>query len=409
MENHKIFEIALGEISPWFIHKIELLTSESGQEELHVVLDFPRGSEFKDEDGVLCKAWDTQYHTWRHLNFFQYKCYIHAWVPRIKNSKGKVTKVKVPWSEQNQGFTFMMEEYIMQLIKYEMNVSAVAKTLKVYPQRIWHVFNRVVNRAVDATPLGEIESVGIDETSKRKGHDYITVGVNLDTGKVFKVVEGKDAKAVSHLADHLIKKGSHPLNIKEVCIDMSPAFISGVTTSFQAAQVSFDRFHVVKEVNKAMDTLRKQERAECTLLKGQKYTLLRNPEKLSAKKMKELQDLLQLYPKIGEGYRLKTLFKEAWGFNDHEQAVVFLEDWCKQALNSGIFPFQAVVKTIKAHWSGILRAIQTRITNGIMEGINSKIQLAKKRARGYRNLNNFINMIYFLCGDLKFSYPRVFT
>ncbi len=404
MENHKVFEIALGEISPWFIDKIELVTSESGEEELHIELDFPRGSIFRDEEGELCKAWDTHYHTWQHLNFFQYRCFVHAWVPRIKDSKGRIKKIKVPWAEQNQGFTLKLEEHIMTLIRYEMNISAVAKMVKVYPQRIWHVFNRLVKQAVDTTPLEWIESIGIDETSKRKGHDYITVGVNLDTGKVFKVVEGKDANAVAQLANHLIEKGCHPLDVKEVCIDMSPAFISGVSTSFQAAQTSFDRFHVVKEVNKAMDTLRKQERAECALLKGHKYTFLKNADKLSEKKNQELQELLQLYPKIGEGYRLKTLFKEAWSFTEPAQAAAFMEDWCKQAQNSGIFPFQAVVKTIKAHWSGIIRAIQTQITNGIMEGINSKIQLAKKRARGYRNLNNFINMIYFLCGDLKFPH-----
>ena len=409
MDKHKVFEIALGKIEPWYIQSIEIRKSENGEEALHVELDFPRGSEFKDEYGVLCKAWDTYRHTWQHLNFFEYRCFIHAWVPRIKDSKGNIRKVKVPWAEQNQGFTLKLEEHIMELIKHEMNISSVAKVIKVYPQRIWHVFNRRVTKAIDTTPLEDVTAIGIDETSKRKGHDYITVGANLSTGKVFKVVAGKDSGTVAQLADHLTKKGCNPQNVKEVCIDMSPAFIKGVTQSFEKAQISFDRFHVVQEVNKAMDTLRKQERAECALLKGQKYTFLKNPNKLSEKKRAELQELIQLYPKIGEGYRLKTLFKEAWSFTNNEQAVVFLQDWCTQALNSGIFPFQNAVKTIKAHWSGIIRAIQTQITNGVMEGINSKIQLAKKRARGYRNLDNFINMIYFLCGDLKISYPQAFT
>jgi transposase len=108
----------------------------------------------------------------------------------------------VPWAERNPGFTLKLEEHIMELIKQEMNISYVAKLTKVFPQRIWHVFNRRVTKAIDTTPLEDVEAIGINETSKRKGHDYITLGANLSTGKVFKVVSGKDSNAVAHLADH---------------------------------------------------------------------------------------------------------------------------------------------------------------------------------------------------------------
>lgn len=408
MNSKQLFEIALGDIRPWEIKHIEFKQLDEKVRELHIYLDFPPGSLFKDSFEVSCKAYDTAEHTWQHLNFFEHRCFLHARVPRITDSKGEIKKVQVPWARRNNGFTLMFEAYIMTLLELEMSPSSVANLIKVWPQRIWEVFNYYVNQALRQCDHSGIEEMGIDETSKRKGHDYITVGVDLHENRVFKVVEGKDAAAVEALAEHLEASGSTPENVRQVCIDMSPAFIAGATTAFPNARITFDRFHVVKEVNKALDTLRKAEQKECKELKGHKYTLLRNPENLTDKKLAELANLVKLYPKIGEGYRLKELFKEFWKFDHPAQAERFLNDWCKQAAGSGIFPFQKVVNTIRAHWSGIMNFVRSQITNGILEGINSKIQLAKKRARGYRNLNNFINMIYFLCGKLNLSYPQVF-
>ena len=188
---------------------------------------------------------------------------------------------------------------------------------------------------------------------------------------------------------------------------MSPAFISGCNLYLQNAAITFDKFHVVKEVNKAMDELRKLERVGNDMLKKHKYTFLKN--KLSPKIKQERDSLLEFYPKLGEGYRLKHLFNDFWDIKDKEEAESYLAFWCDLADDSGIFSFQKVVKTIKYHWSGIINYIESRINNGILEGLNSKIQLAKKRARGYRNTNNFINMIYFTCGKLKFDYPLYLT
>lgn len=242
-----------------------------------------------------------------------------------------------------------------------------------------------------------------DETSAQKGPRYVTIGVGLEERRVFEVVEGKDSKAVEQLGDFLEENGSPKAQVEQLSIDMSPAFIACSMETFENAAITFDRFHVTKVVNKAMDELRKREKTECGLLKGHKYTSLKGPMKLSDKKMDELFDLLELYPKIGEGYRLKELLREFRDFDDPQQAEQFLKDWCKRADESGIFPFQDAVKTIKAHWSGIVNYTTSRISNGILEGINSKVQLARKRARGFRNTQNFIGTILFLCGKLEFQ------
>jgi transposase len=409
MNSRQIFELALGDIHPWQIEEISLTDGSGGERELHIRLDFKAGSTFLDEYGVPCKAYDTANHSWRHLNFFQYKCYLHAPVPRIIDSKDSVKKVVAPWARRNSGFSLLFESHVLALIQLEMTVSSVARLVGEHPQRIWHTFNHYIELAKTDVDDSGIVSVGIDETSRRKGHDYITIGVDLDTHRVFKVVEGKDSAAVQQLADHLGQKGSAPSEVKSVCIDMSKAFIAGVAKSFPQARVSFDRFHIVQEINRAMDTLRKTEQSKARLPKGHKFSFLKNPESLPEKKRQELSQLVNLYPKLGKAYRLKCLFREIRELRDPFEVEAFLTDWCQQVRSSAIPSFLLVVKTIENHWKGVVNAFSANINNGLLEGINSKIQLAKKRARGYRNVQNLINMVHFLCGKLNFNYPLHFT
>jgi transposase len=139
-------------------------------------------------------------------------------------------------------------------------------------------------------------------------------------------------------------------------------------------------------------------------LKGHKYIFLKNDDKLSKNQIEAKYYFLNQHPKLGEGYRLKELFNDFWDIKDIDDASGYLSYWCDLVIESKIAPFIKAAKTIKSHWSGILNYIKSKLTNGILEGINSKIQLAKKRARGYRNIYNFITMIYFVAGKLKFDY-----
>jgi transposase len=404
MKDTELIEFALGVIHPWEVDVVKLeYDSDKGTKTLNIYLDFMPGATFVNHHGEACKAHDTSHHTWRHLNFFEHECYLHARVPRIIDSKGNVSTVTVPWAIKNRGFTLLFENYLMRLIHSEMPVSRVAKLVNEYDQRVWTVFHRRVAEARGATDYTGITQIGVDETSSRKGHVYVTVGVDLESRRVFHVVEGKNAETIAHLAEFLDENGSPRDEVEQISIDMSPSFISGAFENLPNAQITFDRFHVTAVINKAMDELRKAERKECEDLKGKKYTLLRNKEDLSEKRKQDLQNLITLYPKIGSGYRFKELFREFWSFNDIKVAEVFLLDWCKEVEKSAIAPFMKAAKTIRAHLSGILNYVTSKITNGILEGINSKIQLAKKRARGYRNKDNFISMILFICGDLNFD------
>jgi transposase len=339
MKIGQLFEHALGDIRPWSVASVRFETDGEGKKTLHIDLDFVRGSEFTDTEGHSSKAYDVAPRSWRHLNFFQHECYLHAPVPRVTNAGGQIVRFQVPWARRNTGFTLLFEAYVMSLIGAEMPVSGVAGLVGEHDQRIWNIFLAYVEQGRAQTDYSQIERVGVDET-------------------------------------------------------------------FAHAEITFDRFHVTKEVNKALDEVRRLEQREAKTLKdyalkGHKYTVLYNQQHLSAQKRAQLDQLLVLYPTLGKAYRLRQLFQEFWDIPDPKAAEAYLNNWCQQALDSQIFPFVKVVQTIKSHWSGIIRFIQSQISNGILEGINAKIQLAKRRARGYRNNQHFKAMILFIAGKLN--------
>ena len=406
MNSEQLFTLALGIQSPWFVREISMKPQTGLIGELHIYIDFKKGSLFQLEDGTSGVAYDTSERTWQHLNFFQHRCFLHARVPRIKDESGKPQTIQVPWARSGSGFTLLFEAYAMLLIECEMPVSKVGDVLGVYPNRIWNVFNHWITKAFSKNDIQGIEHVGFDETSTKKGHHYVTVAVDLDKRSVVFATPGKDSSTIKKTADYFKSKDVEPSEIKQLCMDMSPSFISGAMESFTNAAITFDKFHVIKEVNNAMDELRRIEAQQAKDLKGTKYTFLKNDNNLTKIQKAQREMLLDIYPRLGLGYRLKTMFSEFWDMEDPEEAGAFLAYWCDYAKESKIQPFIKVVNMIKAHWSGIINYIKSRLNNGILEGINSKIQLAKKRARGYRNIENFINMIYYTCGKLDYVYPQ---
>ncbi|HMX38808.1 MAG TPA: helix-turn-helix domain-containing protein [Saprospiraceae bacterium] len=142
MDTKILFRLALGDISPWVVRCVESKQGEDGKKELHLDLDFPPGSTFSNRRGEACKAHDTSNHTWRHLNFFEHRCYLHARVPRVKSADGQVETVTAPWASSNNGFTLLFEAFVLALIESEMPVSNVAALVGEYDQRIWGVFHR---------------------------------------------------------------------------------------------------------------------------------------------------------------------------------------------------------------------------------------------------------------------------
>jgi len=288
-----------------------------------------------------------------------------------------------------------------------MPINKVGELLHEDPHRIWTIFNYWLGKAYAADEPVAPEKLGLDETSKHKGHDYITLAVNLDERRVIHIVEGKGKETVKSIREYLESKGINIKDVLHASMDMSPSFISGVRDNFPKAEIHFDRFHIVKLLNEAMDKVQQIERKEHDELKGYKYIFLKKHDNLSGQKRRKLKDIVKLFPTLGEAYRLKELFNDLWEMDTEEEAIDFLKLWCNEAEKLKIDPFNQLIKMIQSHWTRIVNFCETKINNGILEGINNKVQLAKRRARGYRCTKNFIHMIYFLCGKLKFDYPLV--
>ena len=402
MNSEKIFELALGLSTPWYVEKVELNQTDLVKE-LHITIGYNKGY-FVDKQGKS-NVHDRVDRKWRHLNFFEHECYIHCKVPRVKDGEKKLSRTEVPWARTGSGFTLLFEAFSMCLIEQEMPVNKAGKILNEYPNRLWTIFNYWIGIAYSGVDHSNIKALGIDETSSKKGHEYLTVAMDMDRYRVVHVTPGKGAGTITQIADYLETKGTQRGNISQVCIDLSPSFISGVTKEFDNAQIVFDRYHVKALLNKAMDEVRKKEYRMHIELKGHKYLFLKANKKLSSRQRDERNNLLELLPTIGEAYRLKILFDDFWTMENIQDSAGFLAFWCDMVYESKIHPMIKFANTVKTHWSGIVNYLNSRISNGILEGTNSKIQLAKRRARGYRNPTNFINMIYFLCGKLKFDYP----
>lgn len=402
MNSVEIFQLALNLVAPWQVQSVSFKEEDNtGKKTLHIDIGFTRGYQFKEGT----KVHDTQSRTWRHLNFFEHECYINCKVPRIKEVTGKVTIVQVPWARKGSGFTLLFEALSMALIENEMPVNKASGIMGEYPQRIWTIFNYWISIAYNQDDQSKVTRIGIDETSVRKGHNYVTIVADIDQRRVLHATPGKDKSTILRIKEHLEDKKVDLEHITDACIDMSPSFITGLTQYFPNTAITFDKFHVVKLLNEAMDKLRKLEYKEHQILKGHKYTFLKSNQKLSPQQKEDRELLIELLPTIGKAYRLKTLFNDFWDLTSPEEGAAFLAYWSDLVEEEKIHPFKTFVKTIKNHWSGIVNYLESQIANGIMEGINNKIQLAKRRARGYRNVTNFINMIYFIAGKLKFNYP----
>lgn len=405
MDSIELFSMALGLSSPWYVSKADFIIGANGGKELHLWISFRRGYSFT-VNNVTGRAYDTIEKSWRHLNFFEHVCYIHAGVPRIKVSAHEVKMVDVPWARKHSGFTLLFEAYSMLLIEGEMPVSSVSKRVHETAPRVWRIFRYWVSKAVRKIDLKDVHHIGVDETSRCKGHDYITQFMDLDTKRTIFVTQGKDSITFKRFKAWLVAQGGKEDNIQSISMDMSRAFITGARSCFPKADIIFDKFHIFKALNEAVDKVRRLEHRETKLLKGHRFTLLYNQRNLSMKKKLELETLLLTYPTIGKAYGFKEAFADIFD-NITKTSSRKLSRWCKLVEDSAIKPMVDFVGSIRTHLFGIKTMFQqANINNGILEGMNAKIQLAKRRARGFYNIDNFKYMIYFIAGKLEMDYPH---
>jgi transposase len=398
----QLFSTALGVSTPIYIDEIEF----NADRELHIYLDFHKGAEFPcPKCGEMHKAYDTTEKVWRHLNFFQYKSFLHFFNPRIDCPNCGISQYTPIWAREKSGFTLLFEAFVIMLFKGGFPLTEIEKMTGVDDRRLRRTVDFHIEKAYKMQDFSDVKSIGIDETSSKKGHKYVTVFTNQKNGKVIFATEGKDAETIATFVEKSKKNNLKAEQIEEVSMDMSQSFQKGVTENLPNANITFDRFHVVKMLNDAVDEVRKMEQNSDSklkkILKNSRYVWLKNPENLTDKQAELLETLSNSNLTTAEAYRLKLNFQDIYEYSkDEKTAENALLAWCESVEKSCIQPLIDFTKTLKKHLTGVLRFFKSRITNGISEGLNSVIGQVKRRARGYSNMRHFINTIYLVCGGL---------
>lgn len=400
MDSASLFTVALGLQTPWEVREVAF-DPQAGR--IDFTVGFARGSRFTCPH---CGAehqpvHDTQAREWRHLNFFQFQAYIQAKVPRVRcGACGKTTQVEVPWARPGTGFTQLMEALIVALCR-AMTVRQVAQLLGVSDMRLWRVLDHYVEQARAQEDFSQVTAVGLDETAARRGHHYISFFHDLEAPRLVFATEGRKAEVLAQFADDLEAHGGCAENIRDVCIDMSASYRSGVAEQLPWANITFDEFHVIQLANQAVDAVRRAEVRSTPVLKRSRYLWLKDQQDWSRRQLRQYVDLRRLNLKTHRAYRIKESLREIFRLADtREEAEALLARWYSWARRCRLAPMKDFAKTVKTHWEGILNAFDSKLTNGRVEAANGQIQAAKAKARGYGTVRHLITIAYLVAGKL---------
>ena len=247
--------------------------------------------------------------------------------------------------------------------------------------------------------------MAIDETSRAKGHDYVSLFADAEARKVLFVTEGKDADTVGMFAEDLHAHDGHVEAIESTSIDMSPAFIKGVAENLPNARITFDKFHVIAHASTAVDKTRRIEQKTDPSLKGVRWALLKDKSRLNASQRGDLDALIaQLTTKrTARAWLYREQLREILDRKQINVVRSMISQWCTNVMRSKVEPMKEVAQLIRSHLEGIIAWAQTRQTNGFLEALNGLFQAAKRKARGYGRFSTIRTVIFLIAGKLNFS------
>jgi transposase len=397
----KHYSLLLGLDTAWRVESVRL---ETDQKRVEISLGHVGVALTCPECGSACSRYDTgQQRSWRHLDTMRFETQITARVPRCNCANCGIKTVAVPWAGKHSRFTLMFEAFAIEVLLACGNVSAACTLLKLDWSAADAIMKRAVGRGLVRRDTETVTRVGIDEKSFGKGQDYVSVMTDIDGGRVLDVVRGRDRDAADALWKSLPERQRG--KIKAVAMDMWRAYISATKSHAKQADIVFDRFHVSKHLNEAVDQVRRKENKalrsqDDDSLTGTKQLWLFNPGNLSRKRRAELAELRRLGLATGRAWAIKEQLRRFWEYKYEGSARKFFDWWHGWAVRSRLKPIAGAAKMLKRHLDGLLNYIGHGITNAVSEGFNSKIQHVKYSARGFRSFANYRTRILFFCGKL---------
>lgn len=402
MEIKEFYAKSLGIQPPWRVSEVAIIPETSTVE---VRVDCDEDTLQGDpETGQRATIHGWRERRWRHLDTCEFETWVIAKVPRLKLSSGKVVNARVPWAEDYGRFTDAMERRLILVLKLCPVVTRAAAIARISRYEAEGVMSRAVKRGLDRRVLEDLQLLGIDEKAIGKGHQYGTILIDLVRECVIDVGQERTKETAAALLAALPEESTK--TVEAVAMDMWPAYIHAVEEALPEAAIVFDRFHVKKCLNQAVDLVRRQENRQLSaagnmVLKGTKYQWLKTHEDMRTKAAVEFRDLLVQNLQTGTAWGLKELFDHFWSYKSRSCAMRFFESWVESVKDSGLMPLIKASETLKRHFVGIINYITFPISNASSEGMNSIIQSLRTVARGLPNFHRFRARILFHLGKLE--------
>ena len=405
-ELHKHYRLLLGLELPWQVKHVKLELSEKRVE---IELAWTEGAKAKcPVCGQDCALYDyAPERTWRHPDTMQFETILRARVPRVDCASDGVKTVAVPWAEPGGRFTRLFERFAIDVLLSARSVKQAAGLLGLSWDEVDHLLRRAVERGLSRRELAALTHLGIDEKSFRSGQSYVSLLTDLQGRRVLDVVEGRTQAAAEALWDTL--RAEQRAEIEAVAVDMWEPFTNASRAKAPEAELVPDKFHVSAHLNEAVDQVRRAEHKELMAagdetLKGSRPLWLYNPMHFSDEQAASFAALKDSGLKVARAWAAKELFTRLWTYRYAGAARRFFKQWFGWVSRSRLKPLIKVARMLKSHLENILTYLRHPITNAVTEGLNSKIQMIKSNARGFRSFDNYRIRILFFCGKLNL-YP----
>jgi transposase len=408
VNDRALYQAILGLSAPWQIEQVTL-RMEPGEVEVWVAAAgaTPFGC---PECAAPSPIHDHVERRWRHLDTCQFRTLLCARVPRVRCAAHGVRTVRVPWAEPGSRFTLLFERLAIAWLR-EATPAAVARRLGLSWDEARGIMARAVRRGLARRQPTVVPHLGIDEKSFLKRHQYVSVVVDLDAAHILHVADDRQAVSLTPFFEGL--SDAQRTGIAAVAMDMWEPYRKTLRAYVPEAdqKIVFDKFHIMQNVNTAVDTVRKQEHRTLTAAGGSpltrtKYAWLRNPATFSATAWREFAALRTSTLQTGKAWAMKESLRHLWDYTYVGAARTFFRRWYGWVMRSRLEPMKRVARMLRAQLENILTYLTHRITNAMTEGLNAKIQWIKYSARGYRDREAFKMAIYFHCGGLDLE-PRV--
>ena len=370
------------------------------------------------KDGGSVSCYDhVEAREWRHLNVFNKECVIICSLPRGKCSVcGQIYRVTPPWEGQSKHFSKEFEAFALTLMR-EMPVKKVGEIMGETDKRLWRMLIAHVEVAYGKLAMDDVYCVGVDEMSRAKGQRYVTVFADLVKRRVLFATPGKDAATWGEFIKALEAHNGHRHAITQVSMDMSPAYQSGVKEHCRNAAIVFDKYHVIAQLNKAVDDVRtlEQRRGDAAVRKQlhkSAWLWRKNPHNLTPNEQIRMKRIDHSMLVTSKAYQMRLALQEIYAIPYRSHAKRRFLSWCKwvrrEVKKSKWTMLEAMGKAaqmIESHLEGILAHWLDGITNAYMEGLNSVFSAVRRKARGYRSCTYLITMLYFVAAKLSIPNP----